>query len=394
MAAKHDYAIGIDLGTSNSCVGVVRNGRVEIIADERGSRLTPSFVAFTDEERLIGESAKFQRTMNPANTVYEVKRLIGRKFSDEAVQNKLPHWPYRVVNDRGNPKICVQYLKEEKFFTPEEISAMVLAKMKETAEAFLGCEVRKAVITVPAYFSYSQRQATIDAGTIAGLQILKIINEPTAAAIAYGEDTNVFEEINILIFDFGGRKLDVAVLKMKKGNYALKSVEGISQLGGRDLDSRIVRFMIGDFRKKTGLDISNDLKAQAKMTKAAERIKINLSGNACDRVQLECLSRGQDFSFVLYRGMFESLCADIFEETMKCVDRAIVNAGLTTNEIHEVILVGGSIRIPKLRKMLEKKIPNMEIKRTIRPEEVVAYGAAVQAAMLNNDRSVDRRYIP
>ncbi|KAA0191443.1 hypothetical protein HAZT_HAZT004038 [Hyalella azteca] len=314
MATNKDYAIGIDLGTSNSCVGVVRNGRVEIIADERGSRLTPSFVAFTEDERLIGESAKLQRTENPANTVYEVKRLIGRKFSDEAVQNKLPHWPYRVVNASGNPKICVQYLEEEKFFTPEEISAMVLSKMKEIAQIFLGCEVRKAVITVPAYFTDSQRQATIDAGTIAGLEVLKILNEPTAAAIAYGEDTIVAYETNILVFDFGGGTFDVAVLKMKKENYEVKSVEGNSQLGGGDIDCRV--------------------------------------------------------------------------ETMQCVDRAITNAGLTTNEIHEVVIVGGSSWIPKLRKMLEEKFPNKEIKRTINPAEAVAYGAAVQAAMLNNDRSV------
>ncbi|XP_047739176.1 putative heat shock 70 kDa protein 7 [Hyalella azteca] len=250
MATNKDYAIGIDLGTSNSCVGVVRNGRVEIIADERGSRLTPSFVAFTEDERLIGESAKLQRTENPANTVYEVKRLIGRKFSDEAVQNKLPHWPYRVVNASGNPKICVQYLEEEKFFTPEEISAMVLSKMKEIAQIFLGCEVRKAVITVPAYFTDSQRQATIDAGTIAGLEVLKILNEPTAAAIAYGEDTIVAYETNILVFDFGGGTFDVAVLKMKKENYEVKSVEGNSQLGGGDIDCRVGKFLINSRREQ------------------------------------------------------------------------------------------------------------------------------------------------
>ncbi|XP_047736838.1 uncharacterized protein LOC125178026 [Hyalella azteca] len=324
MVSKNDYAIGIDLGTYKSCVGVVRNGRVEIIADERGSRLTPSFVAFTDEERLIGESAKLQRTMNPANTVYEVKRLIGRKFSDEAVRTKLAHWPYRVVNDKGNPKICVQYLKNEKFFTPEEISAMVLSKMKIIAEKYLGCEVRKAVITVPAYFTDSQRRSTIDAGIIAGFQELKIINEPTAAAIAYGIDTIVAYETNILVFDFGGRTFNVAVLKRRKGNYEVKSVEGNSQLGGRDIDCRVGKFLIDKFRDKTGLDVSNDINAQAKITKAAEQTTINLS----------------------------------------------------------------------LGKMLEEKFQNKEIKRTINPEEVVAYGAAVQAAMLNNDRSMDRRHIP
>ncbi|KAA0200122.1 hypothetical protein HAZT_HAZT004017 [Hyalella azteca] len=394
MVSKNDYAIGIDLGTYKSCVGVVRNGRVEIIADERGSRLTPSFVAFTDEERLIGESAKLQRTMNPANTVYEVKRLIGRKFSDEAVRTKLAHWPYRVVNDKGNPKICVQYLKNEKFFTPEEISAMVLSKMKIIAEKYLGCEVRKAVITVPAYFTDSQRRSTIDAGIIAGFQELKIINEPTAAAIAYGIDTIVAYETNILVFDFGGRTFNVAVLKRRKGNYEVKSVEGNSQLGGRDIDCRVGKFLIDKFRDKTGLDVSNDINAQAKITKAAEQTTINLSVRAMDKVHIDCLSQGQDFIFTIYRFMFESLCADIFEETMQCVDRAIVNAGLKTNEIHEVIIVGGLIWIPKLGKMLEEKFQNKEIKRTINPEEVVAYGAAVQAAMLNNDRSMDRRHIP
>ncbi|KAA0191444.1 hypothetical protein HAZT_HAZT004039 [Hyalella azteca] len=389
MATNNDYAIGIDLGTSNSCVGVVRNGRVEIITDERGSRLTPSFVAFTDEERLIGESAKLQRTMNPANTVYEVKRLIGRKFSDEAVRTKLAHWPYRVVNVSDNPKICVKYLEEEKFFTPEEISAMVLSKMKNVAEKFLGCEVSRAVITVPAYFTDSQRQATIDAGTIAGLQVLKIVNEPTAAAIAYGEETMTASETNILVFDFGGGTFDAAVLKMKKGNYEVKSVEGNSQLGGGDIDSRIAKFLIDKFEEKTGLDVSNDIKVQAKIAKAAEQIKINLSVCAKDEVHIECLSQGQDLNFAFSRCRFELLCADIFAEIMLYVDRAISYAGLTIDEIHQVVMVGGSSLIPKLRKMLEEKFPNKEIKRTINPAEAVAYGAAVQAAMLNNDRSVE-----
>ncbi|KAA0199541.1 hypothetical protein HAZT_HAZT011222 [Hyalella azteca] len=389
MAAKQDYAIGIDLGTSNSCVGVVKNGQVVIIANEQGDRLTPSFVAFTDEKRLIGESAKYQRSMNPVNTVYEVKRLIGRKFSDEAVQNKVPHWPYRVVNDNGNPKICVQYRRTEKIFTPEEISAMVLAKMKEIAETYLGCEVRKAVITVPAYFNDSQRQATIDAGTIAGLQVMKIIPEPTAAAIAYGEDTRVSKETNILIFDFGGGTFDVSILIMKKGNYEVKSVEGNSQLGGGDLDSRVARFIIEEFEKKTGLDVSKDPKALAKITKAAERVKINLSSQVRDRIQIECLSQGQDLDLGLTRNRLELLCADIFDETLQCVDTAIANAGMTTDEIHEVVLVGGSARIPKLQKMLKYKFPTKKIKMTINPAEAVAYGAAVQAAMLNNDRSVE-----
>ncbi|KAA0203771.1 hypothetical protein HAZT_HAZT004032 [Hyalella azteca] len=389
MAAKHDYAIGIDLGTSNSCVGVVRNGRVEIIVNEHGDRLTPSFVAFTEDERLIGESAKLQRTMNPANTVYEVKRLIGRKFSDEAVQKKLPHLPYRVVDDSGNPKICVRYRATEKIFTPEEISAMVLAKIKETAETFLGCEVRRAVITVPAYFADSQRQATIDAGTIAGLQVLKIINEPTAAAIAYGEDTNVTEETNILIFDFGGGTFDVAFLTMKKGHYDVKSIEGNSQLGGRDLDSRIVRYLIGEFMKKTGLDVTQDPKALAKITRAAENTKINLSCQMKDHVKIESLCQGKDMDLVFSRNRFELLCADIFDKTMQCVDTAISNSGVTSDKINEVVLVGGSAWIPKLRKMLEEKFPGKEIKRTINPAEAVAYGAAIQAAMLNNDRSVE-----
>ncbi|KAA0203322.1 hypothetical protein HAZT_HAZT008910 [Hyalella azteca] len=389
MAAKQDYAIGIDLGTSNSCVGVVKNGQVVIIANEQGDRLTPSFVAFTDEERLIGESAKYQRSINPVNTVYEVKTLIGRKFSDEAVQNKVPRWPYRVVNDNGNPKICVHYRRTEKIFTPEEISAMVLAKMKEIAETYLGCEVRKAVITVPAYFSDSQRQATIDAGTIAGLQVLKIINEPTAAAIAYGEDTRVSKETNILIFDFGGGTFDVSILIMKKGNYEVKSVEGNSQLGGGDLDSRVARFIIEEFKKKTGLDVSKDTTALAKITKAAEKVKINLSSQVRDRIQIECLSQGQDLDLGLTRNRLELLCADIFDETLQCVDTAIANAGMTTDEIHEVVLVGGSARIPKLQKMLKDKFPTKEIKMTINPAEAVAYGAAVQAAMLNNDRSVE-----
>ncbi|KAA0190259.1 hypothetical protein HAZT_HAZT004035 [Hyalella azteca] len=260
--------------------------------------------------------------------------------------------------------------------------------MKDIAQIYLGCDVRKAVIAVPAYFTDSQRQATIDAGTIAGLKVLKIINEPTAAAIAYGEDTIAPYESNILIYDFGGGTFDVAVLKMKKGNYEVMSVEGNSQLGGGDIDTRVGKFLLDKFREKTGLDVSNDIKARAKIMKAAEQTKINLSVSALDKVQIERLSQGQDFICPTSRCKFELLCADIFEETMQCVDRAITNAGMTTNEIHEVVIVGGSSWIPKLRKMLEEKFPNKEIKWTINPAEAVAYGAAVQAAMLNNDRSV------
>ncbi|KAF2347673.1 Heat shock protein 70 family [Trinorchestia longiramus] len=384
-----DIAIGIDLGTSNSCVGVVRNGQVEIIANELGERLTPSFVAFTDQERLIGNSAKYQHSMNSANTVYEVKRLIGRKYVDESVQRNLNKWTFNVINDGGNPKVKVQYRNAEKIFTPEEISAMVLARMKEIAEIYLRCKVQKAVITVPAYFSDSQRQATIDAGTIAGLEVLKIINEPTAAAIAYGEDTMVSKETNILVFDFGGGTFDVAVLVMKKGNYEVKAVRGDSNLGGGDLDTRLSDVIITEFQKKTGIDVTLDSKAKAKIKAAAETAKVFLSSSVKRRIQVECLSQGRDLDLVVTQNKFELLCADLFDHAMQCVDDAVSDAGMTATDIHDVVLVGGSSRIPKLQKMLLQKFPNKNIKRTINPAEAIAYGAAVQAAMLINDKTVE-----
>ncbi|KAF2347674.1 Heat shock protein 70 family [Trinorchestia longiramus] len=317
---NRNYAIGIDLGTSNSCVAVHRNGRVHVIANEQGQRLTPSFVTFTDEEILIGDSAKFQRSMNPRNTIYEIKRLIGRKFTDKTVQKCMKQWSFRVEERCGNPIVNVQHLNVEKQFTPEEISAMVLEKMKEIAEIYLGCEVEKAVITVPAYFTEAQRQATIDAGTIAGLEVLKIINEPTAAAIAYGEEAEIQENRNILIFDFGGGTFDVSILTIKGKEYEVKATNGNSNLGGADLDTRFSEHLLREFLKKTGLDASRDPKALSKVRTAAELSKIRLSTQLKDRIQIESLYRGKDLDLVITRTKFEQMCEDLFKETITCVD--------------------------------------------------------------------------
>ncbi|XP_077307376.1 heat shock 70 kDa protein-like [Lithobates pipiens] len=386
MAPK-DVAIGIDLGTTYSCVGVFQHGKVEIIANDQGNRTTPSYVAFTDTERLIGDAAKNQVAMNPQNTVFDAKRLIGRKFDDHVVQSDMKHWPFQVVSDCGKPKVKVEYKGEEKTFTPEEISSMVLLKMKETAEAYLGHPVRNAVITVPAYFNDSQRQATKDAGVIAGLNVLRIINEPTAAAIAYGLDKGSRGERNILIFDLGGGTFDVSILTIDEGVFEVKATAGDTHLGGEDFDNRMVNHFVEEFKRKHKKDISQNKRALRRLRTACERAKHTLSSSTQASIEIDSLYEGIDFYTSITRARFEELCSDLFRGTLDPVEKALRDAKLDKSQINDIVLVGGSTRIPKVQKLLQDFFNGKELNKSINPDEAVAYGAAVQAAILTGDKS-------
>ncbi|GER39173.1 heat shock 70 kDa protein [Striga asiatica] len=385
MAAKGEGpAIGIDLGTTYSCVGVWHHDRVEIIANDQGNRTTPSYVAFADGERLIGEAAINQAGMNPANTVFDAKRLIGRRYSDASVQADIKLWPFKVVpGPTDKPMIVVSHNGEEKQFPPEEISSMVLTKMAAIANSFLGpTPVRDAVITVPAYFSNSQRQATKDAGAIAGLNVIRIINEPTAAAIAYGLNYKG-EKKNVLVFDLGGGTCDVSILTISKGTFEVRATAGDTHLGGEDFDNRIVAHFAKEFKRKYYKDLSENPRALRRLRTACERAKRFLSTNTKTTVDIECLHEGIDFHSSITRAKFEDLNMDLFEKCVEPVESCMRDAGVDKTAIHDVVLVGGSTRIPKVQKMLQCIFEGKELCRSINPDEAVAYGAAVQAAVLS-----------
>ena len=381
--------IDIDLGATYSCVGVFQHGKVEIIANDQGNRTTPSYVAFTDSERLIGDAAKNQVALNPTNSVFDAKRLIGRTFTDDAVQSDMKHWPFKVINANGKPKIQVEHKGETKQFFPEEISSMVLTKMKETAEAYLGKEVKEAVITVPAYFNDAQRQATKDAGAIAGLTVKRIINEPTAAALAYGLDKKAGRqgEQNILIFDLGGGTFDVSILSIDDGVFEVKSTAGDTHLGGEDFDNRLMAHFIQEFKRKNKKDISSNKRSLRRLRTACERAKRSLSSSTQASIEIDSLFEGIDFYTSITRARFEELCADLFRKTLEPVEKALQDARLDKGSVREVVLVGGSTRIPKVQKLLQDFFNGKELNKSINPDEAVAYGAAVQGAILGGDTS-------
>jgi L1 cell adhesion molecule like protein len=380
--------VGIDLGTTYSCVGVYKNGRVEIIANDQGNRITPSYVAFSSEgERLIGDAAKNQLTTNPENTVFDAKRLIGRNWDDTTVQKDVKYFPFKTKNKNNKPHIQVDVKGEKKLFAAEEISAMVLTKMKETAEAYLGKTVTDAVVTVPAYFNDSQRQATKDAGVISGLNILRIINEPTAAAIAYGLDKKVGNERNVLIFDLGGGTFDVSILTIEDGIFEVKSTSGDTHLGGEDFDNRMVNHFMAEFKRKNKKDLSGNPRAIRRLRTACERAKRTLSSSTQASIEIDSLFEGIDFYTTVTRARFEELNADLFRSTLEPVEKALRDSKFSKGEIHDIVLVGGSTRIPKIQKLLQDFFNGKELNKSINPDEAVAYGAAVQAAILSGDKS-------
>ena len=385
---KKRTAIGIDLGTTYSCVGVWQNDRVEIIANDQGNRTTPSYVAFTETERMIGDSAKNQAATNPKNTVFDAKRLVGRKFTDSSTQSDLKHFPFKVVpKDGDKPTIEVEFKGEQKQFLPEEISSMVLVKMKEVAEAYLGEPVTDAVITVPAYFNDAQRSATKDAGSIAGLNVLRIINEPTAAAIAYGLDKMSDQEKNILIFDLGGGTFDVSLLTLEEGIFEVKATAGDTHLGGEDFDNRLVSHFVREFKRQSKIDISDNARAMRRLRTACERAKRSLSSSTQASIEIDSLADGKDFFSSITRARFEELCMDLFRATMIPVEKVLKDAKMSKTQIDEVVLVGGSTRIPKVQQLLSDFFNGKEPSKSINPDEAVAYGAAVQASILSGNKS-------
>jgi L1 cell adhesion molecule like protein len=379
-------AIGIDLGTTYSAVGIWQNGKIEIIANDQGNRTMPSYVAFNDTERLIGEPAKNQASLNAENTIFDAKRLIGRKINDASIQQDIKYWPFDVVgDDDGKPQIKVEFKGEKKTFHPEEISSMILVKLKEIAEAYLGSTVKDAVVTVPAYFNDAQRQATKDAGVIAGLNILRIINEPTAAAIAYGLDKGTDKEQNVLIFDLGGGTFDVSLLNIDSGIFEVKATAGDTHLGGEDFDTRLVNHFIAEFKRKSKKDISANKKSMRRLRTACERAKRTLSSSTNATLEIDSLYEGIDFYTSISRAKFEILCEDLFRNCMAPVERVLRDAKMDKSDIHEIVMVGGSTRIPKVQSLISNLFNGKELNKSINPDEAVAYGAAVQASILSGN---------
>jgi len=387
-------AIGIDLGTTYSCVGVMQSNNVDIIANDQGNRTTPSYVAFTESDRLIGEAAKNQAAMNPCNTVFDAKRLIGRSYDDQSVKKDMKTWPFKVVKgDANKPMIEVEFKEKMKTFSAEEISSMVLGKMKQTAEDFLGQEVKSAVVTVPAYFNDQQRQATKDAGTISGLNVLRIINEPTAAAISYGLSKKGDSEINVLIFDMGGGTFDVSILSIDEGIFEVKATAGNTHLGGEDFDQRMMDHFVREFKRKHRQDLTQSKRALRRLRTACERAKRTLSSATKAQIEIDSLYEGEDFNTSITRARFEDLCADYFRNSLLPVEKVLRDAGIAKNEVNEIVLVGGSTRIPKIQELVTDFFNKKELCKTINPDEAVAYGAAVQAAILSGHDSDSTRDI-
>mmetsp|Transcript_11277 Transcript_11277/g.21276 ORF Transcript_11277/g.21276 Transcript_11277/m.21276 type:complete len:655 (+) Transcript_11277:162-2126(+) len=383
MATVTGESVGIDLGTTYSCVGVWQNDRVEIIANDQGNRTTPSYVAFTETERLIGDAAKSQAAMNAHNTVFDAKRLIGRKFTDAGVQSDMKHFPFTITPGVGGaPIIEVEYKGEKKQFKAEEISSMILTKMREIAEAYLGKEVKNAVVTVPAYFNDSQRQATKDAGAISGLNVLRIINEPTAAAIAYGLDKKG-EEKNVLIFDLGGGTFDVSLLTIEEGIFEVKATAGDTHLGGEDFDNRMVDYFLQDFKRRHRKDMSENQRSLRRLRTACERAKRTLSSSTQAHIEIDSLFDGIDFNSTITRARFEDLCMDYFKKCMDPCEKVLRDSKISKNQVDEIVLVGGSTRIPKIQSMLTEFFNGKEPCKSINPDEAVAFGATVQAAILS-----------
>ena len=386
--SEYGTVIGIDLGTTYSCVGVQRQGRVEIIANDQGNRITPSYVAFSkDDERLIGDAAKNQAAQNPENTIFDAKRLIGRKWGEADVKKDIKHLPFKLVEKKGKPAIQVTVHGKEKVFTPEEISAMVLQKMKDTAESYLGHKVTHAVVTVPAYFNDAQRTATKDAGTIAGLEVLRIVNEPTAAAIAYGLDKKEGES-QIIVYDLGGGTFDVSLLSIDSGVFEVLATAGDTHLGGEDFDNRVSEYLLKQFKKKEDLDASKNKRSVGKLRREVERAKRTLSSQMSTKIEIESFFEGKDLSETLTRAKFEELNADLFRRTLKPVEQVLKDAGVKKDEVDDVVLVGGSTRIPKVQQMLKEFFNGKEPSKGINPDEAVAWGAAVQGGVLSGDESL------
>ena len=379
--------VGIDLGTTYSCVAVMEGGKVTVVSNDQGNRITPSYVAFTEAgERLIGDAAKNQLTSNPENTIFDAKRLIGREWADSGIQQDKQYFPFKLAGRSNKPVITVRAGAEgDRTLSPEEVSAMVLTKMKQTAEAHLGCDVTRAVVTVPAYFNDAQRAATKDAGVIAGLDIIRIINEPTAAAIAYGLDKVSSEEKNVLVFDLGGGTFDVSLLSVTDGVFEVLSTNGDTHLGGEDFDQRVMEYFVKVIKKKMGKDVRKDTRAMQKLRREVEKAKRALSNHHQTSIDIESLIDGQDFSETLTRAKFEELNMDLFKNTLKPVMKVLEDGELTKKDITDIILVGGSTRIPKIRQLVKDFFNGKEPKSGVNPDEAVAEGAAVQACILSGD---------